>query len=99
VPQVIAHRALRSDHKELHRMGAEKIFAFGESWNAMLMQSVFEYQRVAFSFAMSFWLPWLSQRSPFTSVMPAILGAGLAPVHRRVLGNVRRLGRRKPRRR
>lgn len=99
MPQVIAHRVLRSDHKELHRMGAEKAFAFGESWNAMLMQSVLEYQRVAFSFAMSLWFPWLSQRSPFASVMPAILGAGLAPIHRRARANVTRLARRKPRRR
>ena len=98
VPQVIAHRALRSDRKELHRMGAEKVFAFGESWNAMMMQSVFEYQRVAFSLAMSLWFPWLSQRSPFSSVMPAILGAGLAPIHRRARANARRLGRRRTRR-
>jgi len=99
VPQVIAHRALRSDPKELHRMGAEKVFAFGESWNAMLMQSFFEYQRLAVSFATAFWFPWLAPRSTFASIMPAILGAGLAPIHRRARANVRRLGRRKPRRR
>lgn len=39
MPQVIAHRALRSDRKELQLMGAEKVLAFGESWNAMMMQS------------------------------------------------------------
>jgi hypothetical protein len=100
VPQVIAHRALRSDRKELHRMGAEKVFAFGESWNAMWMQSCFEYQRLAISLAMSFWMPWMApRRSPFSSVMPAILGAGLAPIHRRARANVTRLRRRKPRRR
>ena len=100
VPQVIAHRALRSgDRKEMHRMGAEKVFAFGESWNAMMMQTALEYQRVAMSLAMSFWFPWASRRSPFSSVMPAILGAGLAPIHRRARANATRLGRRKPRRR
>jgi hypothetical protein len=97
VPQVIAHRALRSDRKELHLMGAEKVMAFGESWNAMMMQSVLEYQRVAISLAMSFWFPWASRRSPFSSVMPAILGAGLAPIHRRARANVRRLGKRRAR--
>jgi hypothetical protein len=95
VPQVIAHRALRSDRKELHLMGAEKMLAFGESWNAMMMQSALEYQRVAISLAMSFWFPWASRRSPFSSVMPAILGAGLAPIHRRARANVKRLGRRR----
>ncbi len=80
-------------------MGAEKVFAFGESWNAMLMQSFFEYQRVTMSQAMSFWMPWAAPRSPFASVMPAILGAGLAPIHRRARANVTRLRRRRPRRR
>ena len=80
-------------------MGAEKVFAFGESWNAMLMQSFFEYQRLAISFATAFWFPWMAPRSPFASIMPAILGAGLGPIHRRARANVTRLRRRKPRRR
>jgi len=81
-------------------MGAEKVFAFGESWNAMLMQSFFEYQRLAISLTMSFWMPWFApRRPPFSSVVPAILGAGLAPIHRRARANATRLGRRRARRR
>ena len=80
-------------------MGTEKALAYGESWNAMLLQSFFEYQRLAISFATAFWFPWLAPRSPFASMLPAILGAGLAPIHRRARANVTRLGRRKLRRR
>ena len=103
VPQVIAHRALRSDRKELHLMGAEKVFAFGESWNAMFIQTALENQRIALSVMQSFWFPWLAPKSSMSKQLRSaafgIAGAGLAPVHRRARANVTRLGRRKPRRR
>src|SRR3954454_21310068 len=48
VPQVIAHRVGRAalagpfpsprDRRELQRMGAEKVAAFYESWNAMVIE-------------------------------------------------------------
>jgi hypothetical protein len=50
VPQVVAHRVARMalaglspsmrDRREFHRMGAEKVAAFYESWNAMLLESL-----------------------------------------------------------
>lgn len=99
MPQVIAHRALQMDRKEFHRMGAEKVFAFGESWNAMFMQAYLENQRLATSFMTSLWFPWLAprSRSPLASAAAGILGAGLAPVHRRALANARRLRKRRRR--
>ena len=101
MPQVIAHRSLGMDSREFHRMGAEKMFAFGESWNAMYMQMFMEQQRLAISFMTSFWFPWLAPRrsaaSQIGSAMLGITGAGLAPVHRRALANAKRLGRRRRR--
>src|SRR3954467_312000 len=73
VPQVIAHRAMRAamagaspsarDRKEFHLMGAEKLAALNESWRAMMMQSFWESQKLAFSFGLSLWAPWLPARS------------------------------------
>jgi hypothetical protein len=98
VPQVIFHRALRSDTKELHRMGAEKFLAFGESWNAMFIQAAMENQRLALSAMRAFWFPWLPRSSASKQLGNAargILGAGLAPVHRRAVSNAKRLRRRR----
>jgi hypothetical protein len=101
VPQVLAQRALQLDPKEFHRMGAEKAFAFGESWNAMFMQAFAEQQRMALSLMTSFWFPWLAPKSrqsaarQLTSAAFGIAGAGLAPVHRRARANAKRLGRRR----
>ena len=83
-------------------MGAEKIAAFNESWSAMLMQSFWESQKLAFSWGLSFWAPWLGASSRqsaskrLTSAARNIAGAGLAPVHRRARANVRRLRRARP---
>jgi hypothetical protein len=97
VPQVIAHRALRArDPREFHLMGAEKIAAFNESWSAMLMQSFWESQKLALSFGLALWAPWLPRQSASRQLAGAarnIAGAGLAPVHRRARANVRRLRR------
>jgi hypothetical protein len=108
-PQVIAHRALRAamagaspsarDLKEFQLMGAEKIAAFSESWSAMLMQSFWESQKLALSFGLSLWAPWLAPGSrpsaskQLASAARNIAGAGLSPVHRRARANVRRLRR------
>jgi len=99
VPQVIAHRMMQLDRKEFHTMGAEKFVAFGQSWNAMVMQSMIENQRLALSMAQSFWFPWLAPRSSaarqLTNAALGIAGAGMAPVHRRAVANAKRLRKRR----
>src|SRR5688500_14352357 len=82
VPQVVAHRVLGMDSSEFHRMGIEKTFAFGESWNAMFMQAFVEQQRMAISLMTSLWFPWLAPKSrqsaarQLTSAAFGIAGAG-----------------------
>ena len=101
VPQVVAHRLTRlamagpkpsaRDRREFHRMGAEKIAAFQESWMAMAAES----WRIQMQVAQSLWFPWLAAgRAPaWTSqrAARAILGRGLAPVRRKAVANARRL--------
>lgn len=79
-------------------MGAEKFVAFGQSWNAMVMQAMIENQRLALSMAQSFWFPWLPRSSASKMLQRAALGiagAGLAPVHRRAVANAKRLRKRR----
>lgn len=112
VPQVIAHRVSRMalaglspsarDRKEFHRMGAEKVPAFNEFWNAMALEAFRANQQLALSFMQSLWFPWAS---PKTSLRKAskqlsnaalgIAGKGMAPVRRRAVANAKRLGRTK----
>jgi len=111
-PEVIARRMTqfwlagsrpsRRDQLEFYRMSAEKVAAFQESWNAMFL----ELCRANFELGLAFmgW-PWsaasrdasarLSAQSQ--KALTAILGAGLAPVRRRAVGNVKRLRRAPPR--
>jgi hypothetical protein len=85
------------DRKELHLMGAEKVAAFYESWNAMLLAMFHANVKLAMASMSVWWSPRAvarlvhahGKRSAF-----AILASGLAPVHRRAIGNARRLGRR-----
>lgn len=118
-PQVISMRLARmaahgfhpsaSDRRELHRMSAEKLSAFSESWAAMGMQAMRMQQ--------AFWQNWFSMlmRAPLSfkpwsgpdtahvastraakamaSSLAQMTAVGLAPVSRRVAGNVKRLGR------
>jgi hypothetical protein len=51
------------DKKEFELMVAEKKLAFGQSWNAMAVQSVLANQALALSFFESFWLPTRSKPS------------------------------------
>ena len=44
VPEVIARRMARTDSRELHRMGTEKVAAFTEAWTAMAIEAL--------------WSPW-----------------------------------------
>ena len=81
-------------------MGAEKIAAFGESWNAMPC----EVFRANLAFALSFGPQWWFGRPTVRSASRAAkrhlertamaaLVKGVAPVRRRAVANARRLGR------
>jgi hypothetical protein len=108
VPQVIAHRVGRMaaagprpnsrDRKEFHLMGAEKMAAFYESWAAMGMAAV-QAQQSMWRAAM--FTPWGKSAAPNVNAVTntlaqhtlRVLGQGMAPVHRRAVGNAKRLGR------
>jgi len=110
VPQVLAHRMTRMmlagsspsarDRKEFRRMSTEKVAAFYESWNAMLVEVTLANVELSLSSARWFLsgLPATlqSSRTAAAHVQRAavgILGKGVAPVRRRAVANARRLGR------
>ena len=117
-PQVVAHRLRRMalagpqpserDRREFHRMGAEKLAAFGEAWQAMAWQVLKSNQQLALSMMRTWW-PLLDPRvvskaatldqatQAWQAATLDILGQGLRPVHRRAVANARRLGRTQPR--
>ena len=76
-------------------MGAEKMAAFTESWNAMATQAF----RANHAFATSFWRSWLTGKpvkfngSKLHGAALDVLGKGIAPVHRRAVANAKRLAR------
>ena len=105
-PQVVAHRLTRMamagvaptarDRKEFRCMGTEKMAAFTESWNAMAMETFRANQALTASLWRSVWLPWLGKPSTASHLHDAalgVLGKRIAPVHRRAVGNARRLTR------
>jgi hypothetical protein len=95
-PQVIGHRTLRMasagalpnarDRREFTRMGQEKIEAMGESAFAVGTRLWLTQETLAASLV-EHWLEQAASRGQ----------AGMAPVHRRVTSNARRLGRSRPR--
>lgn len=110
VPQVLSHRLSRlslagnspslRDRREFYLMGTEKIEAFYESWNAMLMEMFEANLKFMFAPVLFWWSPWggttraleaFSKRSRQATL--AVLGSGLAPFHRRAVANARRLRR------
>ncbi len=111
VPQVVAHRLLRMAHagpqlsardrKEFTRMIAEKNSAFGESWNAMALQTLQSQRAFAASLAIAALKPPSSRAGPAAQALAAqlhqaalaVLGKGLSPVHRRAVANAKRLAR------
>jgi hypothetical protein len=110
VPQVMAHRLTRMaiagaspsarDRREFHRMGAEKIAALNESWNAMALQAFLANQQLALSCMQSLWFPWggssCSARAATNLLSDAalgILGKGMDPIRRSAVANARRLAR------
>jgi hypothetical protein len=112
-PQVVAHRLARmaasghrpsaQDRREFHRMGAEKLAAFGEAWQAMALQTLKSQQQLSTSLLRSWSLALSGRREPALPLATAaaqlqqatldIMSQGMRPVHRRAVANVRRLGR------
>jgi hypothetical protein len=105
-PQVIAQRLSRMalagaapsarDRKEITGMVVEKQLAFAQSWAAMWAESLRWQQQFVLSF--------LKGPRAVTRQMAAVglaidrvAGKGLAPVHRKAVGNAKRLSRAKPR--
>jgi hypothetical protein len=70
-------------------MGAEKIAAFSESWNAMAIQALRANHEVVASFWRFWWQFWSSGklsphlRSQFHDAAYGVLSRGIGPVHRR----------------
>jgi hypothetical protein len=93
------------DQREFQRMAMEKGGAFFEAWNAMALQAFWSSQALWLSWMRSLWTLPLG-RTPSASrlgwqlygVGLGLLNKGLAPVHRRAVGNARRLGRTRRRR-
>jgi hypothetical protein len=90
------------DRKEFKQMGAEKMAAFYESWAAMGLAAMKSQQQMAAAMWRSAAMaPW-SMAKP-ASLLPsgntlarhalAVMSQGMAPVHRRAVGNAKRLGR------
>jgi len=92
------------DRRESERMVSEKIAAFSEGWMAMAAQ-MYRLQQEWALFAMrQWWSPssmlqvwsprWLTSaaaRRRMQSSMVRLTAAGLGPVHKRTMRNVRRL--------
>ena len=105
VPEVVARRVVRmalagyspsdADREEFLSMGAEKISAFYESWNSVFLA----VWRANLEFFLSWpassaiW-PGPGRRTRSAAAQRAaldILASGIAPIHRRAVGNAKRL--------
>jgi len=92
-PQVIALRSLRMaaagarpsarDRTEYLRMSTEKWHAFNHAWAAMALEAWFYPLAVGGALA----------RGGGSVPLPNLLGRGVAPVHRTVRANLKRLAR------
>src|SRR5262249_34219693 len=92
----------RRDHREFYLMGAEKIAVFYESWTAMSAEILRANLEFWLSPGKSFWLRSpVTRRSSraaaahFQRAALAVLGEGVAPIHRRAVANAKRLSRRR----
>jgi hypothetical protein len=89
------------DRKEFARMIAEKNSAFGESWHAMALQTLQSQRAFAAALALAATPPRSARpnsvaqalATQFQQAALAVLGKGLAPVHRRAVANAKRLAR------
>jgi hypothetical protein len=121
-PQVIALRMAQMSTmpfmspgatREAATMGPEKIAAFVEAWQAMMLQGMQAQQKMLEQALRQWWSLCMGARAPGARPGPAfratvvptsgayarpaaeaaarVVAAGIAPVHRRVTNNVRRL--------
>lgn len=107
-PQIITHRLMRMavaghspsarDKREFHRMGSEKVLAFSESWQAMLVEAFRSQQELFLASMQSIWSMWLGgglmplfDQRHFHRAAHDIARHGLAPLHRGVMANKKRL--------
>ncbi len=112
-PEVVARRLAQmaiagprpgaGDRREYARMGAEKVAAYCESWNAMTM-ALWRIQADAwFAMLRAAWTPWTPLRARHSALAAwqraasRVLVAGMRPVSRRTAANARRLRRAKRR--
>jgi hypothetical protein len=114
-PQVVADRLARvaragatpsaRDVAEFHRMGAEKIVAFGAAWQAMALAAMRAQQAYLRAVSLAMRSPWwiaphrLADPARRTQDSIDVLTAGLAPIRHAAVGNARRLGRARRRKR
>jgi len=107
VPEVVAQRVVRmafagwspsaADREEFLRMSAEKVSAFYESWNSMFI-AVCRANLQLLLAAPAWSTVWSTKghRATSAKVQRAaldILASGVAPIHRRAVGNAKRLRR------
>jgi hypothetical protein len=112
VPQVLSRRLMRiaaagsspsvRDRREFYLMGAEKMEAFYESWNAMLAEVLRANLQWSLHWPRYFWLGFpATKRSSLAAAAHlqraalAIVGKGVAPIHRRAVANAKRLRHRR----
>lgn len=111
-PQVVAHRLARMtapgagvsrrDQREFHRMSAEKLSAFSQSWNDMAFQMLKANQQMTRAWMFGAWFPVRAASNAalyrqMQSSALQIIGSGLAPVRQRAVANAKRLRRAKAR--
>ena len=108
VPEVMARRVFRmalagpspsaADREEWLRMGAEKVSAFDESWNEMLLAVYRANLQLSLS-AFAWWsMAWPGHGHGMVSARLQraaldMLASGVAPIHRRAVRNAKRLRR------
>jgi len=92
----------KRDREEFHGMIVEKAVAFGESLNTMTMQAFRVNQALAVSFVRTCWSPFFTRGSASRTATATMHGAalsilsqGVAPIHRKVVANAKRLSRTK----
>jgi hypothetical protein len=105
VPEVVAHRIGRMllagtapsarEREELFRMSAEKVWAFYEAWNGIMLAVWRTNLRLFLSASVSS-PPWPGVshgrwRRTLQRTAIDILSSGVAPIHRRAVANARRL--------
>jgi hypothetical protein len=102
-PQVIAHRLTRMalagpkpnarDRKEFTAMVVEKQLAFAQAWIGMFAEGARLQQQLALSLLMG--ATPRQRAAQVKSAASRMASTGIAPVHRKAVGNAKRLARMK----